>query len=260
MVGRADLKGRDVVGLLDGKVAVVTGGGSGIGWSDALTLATQGIAVVVNDLGPSAHEVVAEIATAGGQAVANSGDVTEGTTTQDLVDQAVKEFGSLDIVITNGGIVRRGAIVDVTEADLDAHISVLFKGTYSLLHHAGVYWRHEYGAGDRKRRAIVTTSSNGGIPGSVPEFLIYSGMKAAIATGTLDAALEHFASEWAAWLTGQIYEITGTNVRRWLPWSPALEVESDAQWTPDNLDDPLAQSGYGTLPSSRVVQKKVSPR
>jgi NAD(P)-dependent dehydrogenase (short-subunit alcohol dehydrogenase family) len=301
-----DYQGGDVVGLLEGKVAVVTGAGSGIGRSEALTLATHGAAVVVNDVGQSAHDVAAEISAAGGQAVANRGDVTQWNATRDLVDQAVEQFGSLDIVVTNAGIVRRSAIIDVTEADLDAQMAVLFKGTYSLLRHAGAYWRRAHESGERKHRAVVTTSSNGGIPGGVQEFTVYGGMKAAIATVTLGAALEfrrfgvsvnsilphaatrmdaaakgladferfepedmdvmnpqhvanvvaYLASERAAWLTGQIYEITGTNVRRWLPWSAALEVESETQWTPDNLDDALAQSVYGTLPGGRIVQKR----
>jgi NAD(P)-dependent dehydrogenase (short-subunit alcohol dehydrogenase family) len=294
------------VGLLDGKVAVITGAGNGIGRSEALALAAHGVAIVVNDLDQAADLVVAEIVAAGGRSVANYADVSSWQTTSDLVTQAVDEFGGLDIVVTSAGINRRSRIIDVDEAEFDAQVAVLFKGTYGLIRDAGAYWRREYDAGVRKHRTIVATSSSAGVPGGVQDFSVYAAMKAGVAAVTLGAALEfrsfgatvnailphaatrmdavakgladferfepgdpnpmnpqhvanvvaYLASERAAWLTGQVFEITGTNVRRWVTWAPAGEVESAEQWTAAALDDALATTVYHTLPGGRVIPKK----
>jgi NAD(P)-dependent dehydrogenase (short-subunit alcohol dehydrogenase family) len=302
MVSAVDRKGHGSVGLLDGKVAVITGAGNGLGRSEALTLAADGAAIVVNDLGLSADQVVTEIVAAGGRLVANDGDVSSWNTASDLVRQAVDEFGGLDIVVTSAGINRRSRIIDVDEAEFDAQVAVLFKGTYGLICDAGAYWRSEYDAGVRKHRTIVATSSSACVPGGVQDFSVYAAMKAGVAAVTLGAALEfrpfgvtvnailphaatrmdaiakgraefelfepadpnpmnpqhvaYLASERAAWLSGQVFEITGTNMRRWITWAPAGEVESAEQWTAEALDDALATSVYGTLPSGRIIPKK----
>jgi NAD(P)-dependent dehydrogenase (short-subunit alcohol dehydrogenase family) len=303
------------MGTLAGKVAVVTGAGNGIGRSEALSLAAHGAAVVVNDLGGRvtggpgqggpgpADAVVAEINAAGGTAVANYADVSDWEASAGLLKQALAEFGRLDIVVTNAGIVRRGAITEVSEADLDVQMAVLFKGTYALVHHVAAYWRDLHAAGDHAHRTMVLTSSSAGVPGGVQEFSVYGAMKAGVAALALGAALEfrafgvtvnavlphaatrqdsvakglpdvqrfepgsldpmnpehaanvvsYLASERAAWLSGQVFEITGTNVRRWVRWSPAAEVDSERQWTPEALDNALATAVYGTRPAGRVI-------
>jgi NAD(P)-dependent dehydrogenase (short-subunit alcohol dehydrogenase family) len=290
---------------LEGKVAVVTGAGNGIGRSEALSLAARGAAVVVNDIGP-AGAVVAEITARGGRAVANHGDVSDWKAASGLVEQALSEFGGLDIVVANAGVVRRGAIADVTEEDLDTQLAVLFKGTYGLVRHAAALWRSQHADGRRAHRALVLTSSSAGVPGGVQEFSVYGAMKAAIAALALGAALElrpfgvtvnailphaatrmdalakglsdyqrfapgsmdplnpehvanvvaYLASARASWLSGQVFEITGTSVRRWVPWSPGPAVSSGEQWTPAALDAALAATVYGTLPGGRVIPVK----
>jgi NAD(P)-dependent dehydrogenase (short-subunit alcohol dehydrogenase family) len=292
------------MGDFQSKVAIVTGAGNGIGRAEALALAGQGAAVVVNDVGDGAADaVVSEIAAGGGRAVANRGDVADWKATSDLVEQALGEFGRLDIVVTNAGIVRRCPIALVTEKDLDDQSAVLFKGTFGLIRHAAAYWKSEHSAGNRAHRAIVATSSSAGVPGGVQEFSVYGAMKSGIAALTLGAALEfrafgvtvnailphaatrmdaaakglpdpgHFppedpsrdnpwhvanvvsylASEQASWLSGQIFEITGTDVRQWLPWSPGASVSSPQPWTAEALDTALATLVYGTLPGGRVI-------
>jgi NAD(P)-dependent dehydrogenase (short-subunit alcohol dehydrogenase family) len=297
------------MGTLTGKVAIVTGAGNGLGRSEALSLAAHGAAVVVNDLGGPdggpgpADAVAAEIAAAGGRAVAAADDVSDWQASAGLLKTALAEFGRLDIVVTNAGLVRRGAITEVTEADLDLQVGVLFKGTYGLVHHVGAYWKGLYEAGDRAHRTMVLTSSSAGVPGGVQEFSVYGAMKSGVAALALGAALEfrafgvtvnailphaatatdslakglaevqrfepgsmdpmnpehtanvvaYLAGERASWLSGQVFEITGTNVRRWVRWSPAAEVEAERQWTPEALDTALATAVYGTLPAGRVV-------
>lgn len=297
--------------LLDGKVAIVTGAGAGIGRSEALSLARQGATVVVNDVSrASADKVASEIASAGGRAVADYSDAADWKTGGTLVDLAVSSFGELDIVVTNAGIMRRNSIVDVSEDELDAQVAVLFKGTYTLFHHAGRYWKSRYEAGVRRHRTIVATSSSAGIPGGVRESNVYGSMKAAVAALALVAALElrpygitvntilphaatrmdaaakglpdpgdwdvddpdpmnpqsvanvvsYLASEQAAWLSGQTFEITGTNVRRWVTWAPAGEVDRDQPWTPQALGDALATTIYGTLPAGRFIPETAGLR
>ena len=295
------------MGAFQDKVAIVTGAGNGIGRAEALALAAQGAAVVVNDLGDGAADaVVGEIAAAGGRAVADCGDVSDWKATSDLVDQALSSFGRVDIVVANAGIVRRSPIVSVTEQDLDDQLAVLFKGTFGLIRHAAAHWKSEHSSGNRAHRTVVATSSSAGVPGGVQEFSVYGAMKSGIAALALGAALEfrHFgvtvnailphaatrmdaaakglpdpgqcapgdaspdspwhvanvvcylASEQASWLSGQVFEITGTDVRRWLPWSPGAEISSPEPWTPDALDTALATQIYGSLPGGRVIPGK----
>jgi NAD(P)-dependent dehydrogenase (short-subunit alcohol dehydrogenase family) len=308
-------EGQAPMGILQGKVAAVTGAGHGIGRCEALSLAAHGAAVVVNDVAgqadgdPSPGEpgpadaVVAEIIRDGGRAVANYADVSGWKASLGIVEQALSEFGRLDIVVTNAGVVRRSPIVDVTEGDLDAQMGVLFKGSFGLIHHAAGLWKSEHEAGNHAHRTIVATSSSAGVPGGVQEFSVYGAMKAGIAALALGAALEfrsfgvtvnailphaatrmdslakglpdyerfdpgdphpgnpqhvanvvsYLASRQASWLSGQVFEITGTNVRRWLPWSPGAEVSIPAQWTTEALDTAMATVIYGTLPSGRAI-------
>jgi NAD(P)-dependent dehydrogenase (short-subunit alcohol dehydrogenase family) len=187
------------MGLLDGKVAIVTGAGHGIGRGEALELARQGAKVVVNDVGGSVHgegedkrpaEEVAEIIRSrGGEATPNYDDVADWAGASALVRQAVDEFGRLDILVNNAGIVRDGMIFSMTEDAFDAVVRVHLKGTFATTHHASVYWREESKAGRQPRAAIVNTVSSAGLQGNVGQ-ANYGAAKAGIAALTVISSLE----------------------------------------------------------------------
>ena len=187
------------MGLLEGKVAIVTGAGHGIGRGEALELARQGARVVVNDVGGSVHgegvdkrpaEEVAEIIRGrGGEATANYDDVADWTGAANLVRQAVDEFGRLDVLVNNAGIVRDAMIFSMTEEAFDAVVRVHLKGTFATTHHAAVYWREESKAGRQPRAAIVNTVSSAGLQGNVGQ-ANYGAAKAGIAALTVIASLE----------------------------------------------------------------------
>ena len=185
--------------LLDGRVAIVTGAGRGIGRAHALELARQGARVVVNDFGVSlagegtgespAHEVVAEILAAGGEAVVNGADVADFEQAEAMVRQAVDTYGRLDILVNNAGFVRDRMLVNTAEDEWDAVIRVHLKGHFAPLRHAGAYWRAESKAGRQPVARVVNTSSGAGLQGSIGQ-ATYSAAKAGIAGLTLVAAAE----------------------------------------------------------------------
>ena len=187
------------MGLLDGKVAVVTGAGHGIGRGEALELARQGAKVVVNDVGGTVHgegedkrpaEEVAEIIRSrGGEAAANFDDVADWTGASSLVRQAVDEFGGLDVLVNNAGIVRDAMLFSMTEDAFDAVVRVHLKGTFATTHHAAVYWREESKAGRQPSAAIVNTVSSAGLQGNVGQ-ANYGAAKAGIAALTVISSLE----------------------------------------------------------------------
>ena len=165
------------MGLLEGKVAIVTGAGHGIGRGEALELARQGAKVVVNDVGGSVHgegedkrpaeEVAEVICGRGGEAAANYDDVADWAGAAALVRQAVDEFGRLDVLVNNAGIVRDAMLFSMSEDDFDAVVRVHLKGTFATTHHAARYWREESKAGRQPRAAIVNTVSSAGLQGNV---------------------------------------------------------------------------------------------
>jgi NAD(P)-dependent dehydrogenase (short-subunit alcohol dehydrogenase family) len=173
------------MGMLDGKVALVTGAGGGIGRSHALLLAKQGAAVVVNDLGGArdgsgasnnmADGVVAEIQAAGGKAVANYGSVTDKAAAQEMVDLAVREFGKLDILIANAGILRDKSFKNMDDEMWDLVVNVHLRGTY-LTAKAAYDRMIEQGSGGR----IIMTSSTSGLIGNFGQ-TNYGAAKAGIA-------------------------------------------------------------------------------
>ena len=187
------------MGLLEGKVAIVTGAGHGIGRGEALELARQGATVLVNDVGGSVHgegedkrpaEEVAEVIRAkGGQAGANYDDVADWAGAERMVRQAVEEFGRLDVVVNNAGIVRDAMLFSMSEADFDAVVRVHLKGTFAVTHHAATYWRDESKAGRQPRAAIVNTVSSAGLQGNVGQ-ANYGAAKAGIAALTVISSLE----------------------------------------------------------------------
>ncbi len=188
-----------MTGILTDRIAIVTGAGRGIGRAHALELARQGARVVVNDLGTSgsgegaasevAHEVVAEIEAAGGQAVANGADVADFEQAAAMVQQAVDTFGGLDILVNNAGFVRDRMLVNTSEEEWDAVIRVHLKGHFAPLRHAGAWWRSQAKEGRPRAARVVNTSSGAGLQGSVGQ-TTYSAAKAGIAGMTLVAAAE----------------------------------------------------------------------
>jgi NAD(P)-dependent dehydrogenase (short-subunit alcohol dehydrogenase family) len=187
------------MGLLDGKVAIVTGAGHGIGRGEALELAAEGAKVVVNDLGGSLSgegadkrpaETVAEIIKSrGGEASPNYDDVADWNGAKNLIDQAVETYGGLDILVNNAGIIRDKMIFSMTEDDFDSVVRVHLKGTFATTHHAAVYWRAQSKAGNQPRAAIVNTVSSAGLLGNVGQ-ANYGSAKAAIAALTVISSLE----------------------------------------------------------------------
>jgi len=146
------------VGLLEGKIAVVTGAGHGIGRAHAIELARQGASVMVNDLGSSvrgtgsghdADETVALIGKRGGVAAANYGDVSDHDQCRQLIEQAIDTWGRLDVLVNNAGIVRDAAIWNMAPEDFDAVMGVHVRGTWSCCHHAAVHWRTRAKSGEK---------------------------------------------------------------------------------------------------------------
>lgn len=181
--------------LLAGRVAVVTGAGRGLGRCHALALAEAGAAIIVNDIGGDhgkgspADEVVAEIAAAGGRAVADHHSVGDWKEAAAIVATAVSEFGRLDIVVNNAGITRDRMLTSSTEEDFDLTIAVHLKGTYAMCHHAANHWRAESKAGRPVSGRIINTTSGTGMFGNVGQSA-YGAAKAGIIGITLSIARE----------------------------------------------------------------------
>lgn len=278
------------MGLLDGKVAIVTGAGGGLGRSHALLLAKEGAAVVVNDLGGSvdgsgdgsrvADEVVKEIQASGGMALANFGSVTDAEESQAMVDAAVAEFGRLDILINNAGILRDKSFKKMTEDLWDPVVAVHLKGTYHATRAA--YTRMlEQGEGGR----IIMTSSTSGLIGNfgqtnygaakagIAGFMrclaiearkaaitvnvlapnAYSRMTASIfpegseerfSTDKVSPAIAWLCSDEAADITGQQFVISGNRVS--LLYPAALRIAEDEAgaeaWTPSEIGQKIKDS------------------
>jgi NAD(P)-dependent dehydrogenase (short-subunit alcohol dehydrogenase family) len=181
------------------RVAIVTGAGRGIGKEYALMLAAHGAKVVVNDLGGTrdgsgsdagpADEVVAEIRDSGGQAVSNADDVSDWAGAKRMVDQAISEFGGLDVLVNNAGILRDRMLVNMEEAEWDAVIKVHLKGTFAPARHAAAYWRERSKAGESVDGRLINTTSVSGIYGN-PGQTNYGAAKMGIAAFTIIAARE----------------------------------------------------------------------
>ena len=185
--------------LCEGRVAIVTGAGRGIGREHALSLAAQGAKVVVNDLGGGvdgsggdaspAQQVVDEIRAMGGEAVANGDSVSDWAGAERLVQTAVDTFGDLHIVVNNAGILRDRMLFSMAEEEWDAVINVHLKGTFAPSRFACTYWRERSKAGEAVDGRIINTTSVSGIYGN-PGQTNYGAAKAGIAAFTNIAALE----------------------------------------------------------------------
>jgi len=186
-------------GICEGRVVIVTGAGRGIGRGHALEFARQGAMVVVNDFGGNvdgtggsespAQQVVAEIRSAGGRAVANLDDVADWRGAENLIGTALREFGRLDVLVNNAGILRDRMLFNMSEADWDAVIHVHLKGTFCPTRHAASHWRSESKAGRGVDARIINTTSVSGTYGN-PGQANYGAAKAGIAAFTIIASRE----------------------------------------------------------------------
>ena len=179
------------MGALDGRVAIITGAGRGLGREHALLFAQEGAKVVVNDLGGDMHgdggdpsaamQTVDEIKAFGGEAVVNGENVADWEGAHRLVQQAIDTFGDLHVLVNNAGILRDRVIINMTEAEWDAVIAVHLKGHFAPTRHAAVYWREQSKAGIDAKRSIIHTTSTSGLFAN-PGQANYDSAKSGIAT------------------------------------------------------------------------------
>jgi NAD(P)-dependent dehydrogenase (short-subunit alcohol dehydrogenase family) len=187
------------MGIVDGKIAIVTGSGRGVGRGEAMELAAQGAKVVVCDPGGSskgegndnrpADETVGFITERGGEAVASYDDISTWDGAANAVKTAIDAYGGLDIVVNNAGILRDAMITKMTEQDWDSVLAVHLKGTFSMTRHACEYWQNESKEGRQRKAAIVNTVSSAGLQGNIGQ-ANYGAAKAGIAALTTITALE----------------------------------------------------------------------
>jgi NAD(P)-dependent dehydrogenase (short-subunit alcohol dehydrogenase family) len=186
-------------GICEGRVAIVTGAGRGIGRGHAIELARQGARVVVNDIGGAvdgsgsdvgpAQQVVDEIVATGGEAVANTDSVADWEGAQRMINQAVETFGGLDILVNNAGILRDRMLFNMTEEEWDAVIAVHLKGTFAPMRWAASYWRERAKTGETFDASVINTSSTSGLFAN-PGQGNYGAAKSGIASLSIIAAKE----------------------------------------------------------------------
>ncbi len=226
------------MGMLDGKVAVVTGAGRGIGRGEALLLAREGASVIVNDVGAEvtgastdqrpAQQVVDEIEAGGGKGAANYGDCSTWKGAEELIDQAIETFGSLDILVNNAGILRDKMSFNLEESDWDDVIRVHLKGHFAPTHFAAKHWRARSKAGEQVRAHIVNTSSEAGLFGNVGQ-ANYSAAKAGIASmtwvlarelGRFGVTVNAIAPRARTRMTEELFNMAGAEAGGFDVWDP----------------------------------------
>ena len=185
--------------LCEGRVAIVTGAGRGLGRAHALMLAEHGAKVVVNDLGSSAagvgadqtpaEEVVATIRKAGGEAIVDTSDVSNWEAAQGMVQKAIDTFGGLDVLVNNAGILRDRMLINMSEEEWDSVTKVHLKGTFAPLRHAANYWRDRSKAGKPADARVINTTSHSALFANIGQ-TNYAAAKAGIATMSIVAARE----------------------------------------------------------------------
>jgi NAD(P)-dependent dehydrogenase (short-subunit alcohol dehydrogenase family) len=218
--------------LCEGRVALITGAGRGMGRAYALMLARHGAKVLINDLGSApdgtgdsvspAQEVAELIRREGGEAAVNTADVTDWKASGEMVQQAVESFGSLDILINNAGILRDRMLVNLTEEDWDLVIRVHLKGTFLPLRHAANYWRAQNKAGRQLDARVINTTSHSGLF-SNPGQANYAAAKAGIASMTIVAARE--------------LQRYGVTVNAICPRANTRLTEGLSQWTAEQIEN-----------------------
>lgn len=185
--------------ICDGRVAIVTGAGRGVGRAYALMLAQAGAKVLVNDVGSAAdgagsdgtpaERVVAEIIAAGGEAAVDTSDVSDFEAARTMVSSAVDRFGRLDVLVNNAGILRDRMLVNMTEQEWDSVVKVHLKGTFAPTHHAANYWRLQAKLGNAVDARLINTTSHSGLFANIGQ-ANYAAAKAGIAAFTQVAARE----------------------------------------------------------------------
>lgn len=233
--------------LCEDRVAIVTGAGRGVGRAYALKLAEHGAKVVVNDLGSAAdgtgsdqtpaQEVVETIRAAGGQAIANTSDVADWEGAKALIDCAIDNFGGLDILINNAGILRDRMLVNMTESEWDAVINVHLKGTFAPTHHAANYWRLQSKQGNKVDARVINTTSHSALFANIGQ-VNYAAAKAGIASFSQVAARE--------------LQRYGVTVNAIAPRAHTRMTDGIKEWTPEQLDrrDPEWIAAFVTWLSS----------
>lgn len=187
------------MGINDGRVAIVTGAGRGLGRAHALALAREGAKVVVNDLGSAAtgegadatpaEEVVAEIRAMGGEAVVDTSDAASWDGAQKMVDTAINDLGGLDIVVNNAGILRDRMLINMTEDEWDSVTRVHMKSTFAVTNRAAQYWRAKSKEGNQPDARVINTTSHSGLYCNIGQ-ANYAAAKAGIASFSIVAARE----------------------------------------------------------------------
>jgi NAD(P)-dependent dehydrogenase (short-subunit alcohol dehydrogenase family) len=187
------------MGVLDGRVAIITGAGRGLGREHALLFAAEGAKVVVNDLGgaadgagsdrTAAEQVVDEITAMGAEAIANGDDVADFDSGEALINSAIDAFGRLDVLVNNAGILRDRVLINMSEDEWDSVVKVHMKGHFVPTRWAARYWREQMKAGEEVRASIIHTSSTSGLLGN-PGQTNYGAAKAGIGSFSIICAQE----------------------------------------------------------------------
>lgn len=187
------------MGIVEGRIVIVTGAGRGLGRAHALAFAAEGAKVVVNDIGAEqdgtggslspAQEVVDEIVANGGEAIVNGDDVSSDEGAQRLINTTIEHFGGLDVVLNNAGIVRDRMFTNATVDEWDAVMAVHLRGHFLPSKYASLYWKNEAKEGRQRAARIINTSSGAGLMGSIAQ-AAYSAAKGGIASLTLVQAAE----------------------------------------------------------------------
>jgi NAD(P)-dependent dehydrogenase (short-subunit alcohol dehydrogenase family) len=230
------------MGVLDGRKALVTGAGRGIGAAVAAGLAAEGAAVLVSDAGVAvdgsgadagpADEVVDQITAAGGKAIADYTDVTDFEACARMVDRAVAELGGLDIVANVAGILRDSMVFKMTEADFDAVVSVHLKGTFNVTRHAAAWWREHRGGHYR----LINFTSLSGLQGA-PAQPNYAAAKMGIVGLTFSCAnsLRNYGVRCNA-----IAPVAGTRMTQGVPGGGSLDYSPEnRRLAPENCVPPV---------------------
>jgi NAD(P)-dependent dehydrogenase (short-subunit alcohol dehydrogenase family) len=243
--------------LCEGRVAVVTGAGRGVGRAYALMLAKHGAKVVVNDLGSAAdgrgsdqtpaEEVVETIRAAGGEAVADASDVSDWNGASNMIARAVHTFGRLDVLVNNAGILRDRMLVNMSESEWDDVIKVHLKGTFAPTHHAANYWRLQNKAGNKVDARVINTTSHSALFANVGQ-VNYAAAKAGIASFSQVAARE--------------LQRYGVTVNALAPRANTRMTEGLREWTAEQIErrDPEWIAAFVTWlasPESHYISGRV---